>query len=80
VVEQRTCVDAIELEFGIDVLLLDLLVGRHVDRLGSHLCGVWVLEEWEGCSQSNNKTKVAANGVSRGNGAVGGMEQRGARY
>lgn len=28
---QRTCIDAIELELGVDVLLLDLLVGGNVD-------------------------------------------------
>lgn len=34
--EERTRVDAIELQLGVDILLLDSSVGRHVD--GGHGC------------------------------------------
>jgi hypothetical protein len=33
---QHTRVDAIELELCVDILLLDLRVGRHVDRVRRH--------------------------------------------
>ena len=36
---RRTRVDAIELELGVDILLLDLLVRGHVDTRARHVRG-----------------------------------------
>lgn len=57
--------DAIELELGIDILLLSSHVGRHVDRFGSHVARAKLGDEIRLCSRKNSQREVRVGGRQR---------------